>query len=53
MVDTSFDTVFAHLNLVEEPSFYPRKGFKDTRGSETYTFYVVTSGRVPGIYTHW
>ncbi|KAJ7301217.1 hypothetical protein DFH08DRAFT_978998 [Mycena albidolilacea] len=53
MVDTSFDTVFAHLNLVEEPSFYPQKGFEDTRGSETYTFYVVTSGRVPGIYTHW
>ncbi|KAJ7352109.1 hypothetical protein DFH08DRAFT_956920 [Mycena albidolilacea] len=53
MVDTSFDTVFAHLNLVEEPSFYPQKGFEDTQGSETYNFYVVTSGRVPGIYTHW
>ncbi|KAJ7673496.1 hypothetical protein B0H14DRAFT_2656891 [Mycena olivaceomarginata] len=36
-----------------EPFFHPRQGFEDKQGSETFEFYVVIQGHVPGIYTHW
>jgi hypothetical protein len=50
---TILDNAFEHLKLDEDSSFCPRKGFEHTRGSETWDFYVVTRGFVPGIYTHW
>ncbi|KAJ7815942.1 hypothetical protein B0H14DRAFT_3475710 [Mycena olivaceomarginata] len=45
---------FNSLKLTPDLTFFhPRKGFEDKRGSESFDFYVVTRGRVPGIYTHW
>jgi hypothetical protein len=44
---------FNSLKLTPDLTFFhPRKGFEDKRGSESFDFYVVTRGRVPGIYTH-
>ncbi|KAJ7821082.1 hypothetical protein B0H14DRAFT_3471764 [Mycena olivaceomarginata] len=50
---TVLDNAFDQLKLEEDSTFHPRKGFEHTRSSETWDFYVVTRGRVPGIYTHW
>ncbi|KAJ7691678.1 hypothetical protein B0H14DRAFT_3531789 [Mycena olivaceomarginata] len=49
---TTLDNAFEQLKLEDLP-FHPRRGFEHTRGSETWEFYVVTRGHVPGIYTHW
>ncbi|KAJ7356960.1 hypothetical protein DFH08DRAFT_954271 [Mycena albidolilacea] len=49
---TTLDNMFEQLKLEDLP-FHPRRGFEHTRGSETWEFYVVTRGHVPGIYTHW
>ncbi|KAJ7676321.1 hypothetical protein B0H14DRAFT_2812319 [Mycena olivaceomarginata] len=53
MVDTTLDNAFNGLTIRNHGYFYPRKGFEMTQGSEKDWFYVVTCGRVPGIYTHW
>jgi hypothetical protein len=53
MVDTTLDNAFNGLTIRNHGYFYPRKGFEMTQGSEMDWFYVVTCGRVPGIYTHW
>ncbi|KAJ7898180.1 hypothetical protein B0H14DRAFT_3424542 [Mycena olivaceomarginata] len=50
---TAVDNVFEQLKIDDNSSFYPWKGFEHTRGSESWDFYVVTHGFVPGIYTHW
>ncbi|KAJ7870753.1 hypothetical protein B0H14DRAFT_3439845 [Mycena olivaceomarginata] len=49
----TLDSAFNQLKLEEDSSFHPRRGSEHLRGSETWDFYVVTRGRVPGIYTHW
>ncbi|KAJ7786999.1 hypothetical protein B0H14DRAFT_2629889 [Mycena olivaceomarginata] len=48
----TLDSTFNRLKLEEDSSFHPRRGSEHLRGSETWDFYVVTRGRVPGIYTH-
>ncbi|KAF8139164.1 hypothetical protein K438DRAFT_1996296 [Mycena galopus ATCC 62051] len=53
MEDNALESAFEALRVATEPPFYPRLGFEYLRGSETHSFYVVTEGRVPGIYTHW
>ncbi|KAJ7707270.1 hypothetical protein B0H14DRAFT_2646846 [Mycena olivaceomarginata] len=53
MVDLGPDIAFRGLSISPEPVFYPRQGFEDKKWSEKWDFYVVTRGRVPGIYTHW
>ncbi|KAJ7803737.1 hypothetical protein B0H14DRAFT_3487098 [Mycena olivaceomarginata] len=54
MVGTTLEDTFKNLSLSTPKSFfYPRKGFEDKQGSETFEFYVVTKGHAPGIYTHW
>ncbi|KAJ7360889.1 hypothetical protein DFH08DRAFT_800310 [Mycena albidolilacea] len=53
MVDLALESAPSSLQLSDQSSFYPRQGFEHTRGSETAPFYVVTQGRIPGIYTHW
>jgi hypothetical protein len=53
MVDTTLDNAFNGLKIGNRWCFYPREGFEMRQGSEKDWFYVVTSGRVPGIYTHW
>jgi hypothetical protein len=47
------DDVFRGLTISQDPFFFPRQGFEAKKGSESWNFYVVTRGRVPGIYTHW
>jgi hypothetical protein len=49
----TLDNAFDRLKLEDGWPFHPRKGFEHTRGSETWDFYVVMRGRVPGIYRHW
>ncbi|KAJ7791304.1 hypothetical protein B0H14DRAFT_3500648 [Mycena olivaceomarginata] len=49
----TLDSAFNQLKLEEDSSFHPRRGSEHLRRSETWDFYVVTCGRVPGIYTHW
>ncbi|KAF8158740.1 hypothetical protein K438DRAFT_1986161 [Mycena galopus ATCC 62051] len=49
---TSLENTFQGLQIGER-SFHPRKGSEDLKGSETHSFYVVTAGHIPGIYTHW
>ncbi|KAF8179826.1 hypothetical protein K438DRAFT_1977186 [Mycena galopus ATCC 62051] len=41
------------LHVTPKPFFHPRRGSEHLQDSETHWFYVVTAGRVPGIYTHW
>ncbi|KAJ7729882.1 hypothetical protein B0H14DRAFT_3518187 [Mycena olivaceomarginata] len=53
MVNTNLEHTFGNLSLTREPFFHPRQGFEDKQGSETFEFYVVIQGHVPGIYTHW
>ncbi|KAF8208555.1 hypothetical protein K438DRAFT_1961157 [Mycena galopus ATCC 62051] len=54
MADKTLDSALQGLQLTgEDLVFHPRKGFEDRRGSEQYHFYVITAGRMPGIYTHW
>jgi viroplasmin and RNaseH domain-containing protein len=53
MVDTTLDNVFNGLMIRNHRYFYTRKGFEMMQGSEKDWFYVITCGRVPGIYTHW
>ncbi|KAJ7862389.1 hypothetical protein B0H14DRAFT_3444765 [Mycena olivaceomarginata] len=54
MVDITIERTFDKLTLsTAKAFFYPRKGFEDKQGSETFEFYVVSKGHVPGIYTHW
>ncbi|KAJ7866794.1 hypothetical protein B0H14DRAFT_3442185 [Mycena olivaceomarginata] len=53
MVDLALESALSSLQLSDQSSFYPRQGFEHTWGSETAPFYVVTQGRIPGIYTHW
>ncbi|KAJ7353484.1 hypothetical protein DFH08DRAFT_956540 [Mycena albidolilacea] len=53
MVDTTLDNAFNGLKIGNRWCFYPCEGFEMRQGSEKDWFYVVTSGRVPGIYTHW
>ncbi|KAJ7831464.1 hypothetical protein B0H14DRAFT_3464063 [Mycena olivaceomarginata] len=53
MVDTSLETAFHQLQLTQEDFFHPRNGYEWTHGVDDYWFYVVSTGRVPGIYTHW
>jgi hypothetical protein len=54
MAGTTLEDTFKNLSLSTPKSFfYPRKGFEDKLGSETFEFYVVTKGHAPGIYTHW
>jgi hypothetical protein len=53
MDDLGPDIAFRGLSISPEPVFYPRQGFEDKKWSEKWDFYVVTRGRVPGIYTHW
>ncbi|KAJ6513460.1 hypothetical protein C8R45DRAFT_1088484 [Mycena sanguinolenta] len=51
---TSLETAFDAMDIQRDPvAFYPRKGFENLRGSPTHKFYVISAGRVPGIYTHW
>ncbi|KAJ7763898.1 hypothetical protein B0H14DRAFT_3510550 [Mycena olivaceomarginata] len=52
MVD-NLETAFHQLQLATEDFFQPREGYEWTRGAEDRWFYVVSVGRVPGIYTHW
>jgi hypothetical protein len=55
MVDTVLETAFSQLQLerAKEDLFHPRKGYEWMCGRENQWFYVVSVGRVPGIYTHW
>ncbi|KAJ7306264.1 hypothetical protein DFH08DRAFT_824713 [Mycena albidolilacea] len=53
MVDTTLDNAFNGLKIGNRWCFYPCEGFEMRQGSEKDWFYVITSGRVPGIYTHW
>ncbi|KAJ7816450.1 hypothetical protein B0H14DRAFT_2602708 [Mycena olivaceomarginata] len=53
MVDLALESALSSLQLSDQSPFCPRQGFEHTRGSETAPFYVVTQGRIPGIYTHW
>lgn len=50
---TTLEDVFEDLKVDENAYFHPRKGFEHKRGSETWSFYVVTRGHTCGIYTHW
>jgi hypothetical protein len=53
MVDLALESALSSLQLSDQSPFCPRQGFEHTRGSETAPFYVITQGRIPGIYTHW
>ncbi|KAF8137921.1 hypothetical protein K438DRAFT_1996577 [Mycena galopus ATCC 62051] len=53
MAHELLESVFEGLNIGPELFFRARQGFEDWHGSESHWFYVVTAGRVPGIYTHW
>ncbi|KAJ7709247.1 hypothetical protein B0H14DRAFT_3491597 [Mycena olivaceomarginata] len=50
---TTLEDVFEDLKVDGNAYFHPRKGFEHKRGSETWSFYVVTRGHTCGIYTHW
>ncbi|KAJ6471043.1 hypothetical protein C8R45DRAFT_1218232 [Mycena sanguinolenta] len=53
MAQINVETAFSRLQIADEDFFRPRRGHEHTRGSETTSFYVVTVGQVPGVYTHW
>ncbi|KAJ7789966.1 hypothetical protein B0H14DRAFT_3502248 [Mycena olivaceomarginata] len=53
MVELGLENTFQDLSIGHEVFFHPRPGFEQKEGSQSWSFYVVTRGRVPGIYTHW
>jgi hypothetical protein len=53
MVNTSLKTASHQLQLTQEDFFHPQNGYEWTYGIDNYWFYVVSTGRVPGIHTHW
>ncbi|KAJ7784056.1 hypothetical protein B0H14DRAFT_2630668 [Mycena olivaceomarginata] len=52
MVELGLENTFQDLSIGHEVFFHPRPGFEQKEGSQSWGFYVVTRGRVPGIYTH-